>query len=59
MQFTTYRRGDYCFKKVSINGGAIEKSDLPTNYLTAPIKCDKTKITKAYDSAMSKWLDSK
>ena len=58
MQFTTYRRGDSCFKKVSIGAGVMPKKDLPESYIVG-VKCDKTKLTKAYDTAMNKWLDKK
>ena len=58
MQFTTYRRGDSCFKKVSIGAGVMPKNDLPDSYI-AGVKCDKTKLTEAYDTAMNKWLDKK
>jgi len=59
MQFTTYRRGDSCFKKVSIGAGVMPKNDLPDSYFTAPQPCDKTKLTEAYDTAMGKWLNKK
>jgi hypothetical protein len=58
MQFTTYRRGDSCFKKVSIGAGVMPKKDLPESYIVG-VKCDKTKLTKAYDTAMNKWLHKK
>ena len=58
MQFTTYRRGDSCFKKVSVGAGVMPKNDLPDSYI-AGVKCDKTKLTEAYDTAMNKWLDKK
>ena len=58
MQFTTYRRGDSCFKKVSIGAGVMPKEDLPESYIVG-VKCDKTKLTKAYDTAMNKWLHKK
>lgn len=55
MQFTTYRRGDSCFRKVSVGAGVMSKNDLPESYI-AGVKCDKTKLTEAYDTAMNKWL---
>lgn len=58
MQFTTYRRGDSCFRKVSIGAGVMPKNDLPDSYI-AGVKCDKTKLTEAYDTAMNKWLEKK
>ena len=58
MQFTTYRRGDSCFKKVSIGAGVLPKNDLPNSYMLG-VMCDKTKLTEAYDTAMNKWLDKK
>lgn len=58
MQFTIYRLGDKCFKKVSIGAGVMPKNDLPDSYMIG-IKCAKTKITDAYDQVMSKWLDKK
>ena len=58
MQFTTYRRGDSCFRKVSVGAGVMPKNDLPDSYI-AGVKCDKTKLTEAYDTAMNKWLDKK
>lgn len=57
MQFTTYRNGDKCFKKVFIGGGSLPKNDLPDSYLTGSQDCPKTKITQAYDIAMDKWLN--
>jgi len=59
MQFTTYRRGDSCFKKVSIGAGVMPKNDLPDSYLTGAQPCNKTKLTEAYNAAMGKWLDKK
>lgn len=59
MQLTTYRKGDSCFKKVSIGAGVMPKNDLPDSYITAAQPCDKTKLTEAYDAAMGKWLDKK
>ncbi len=58
MQFTTYRRGDSCFRKVSVGAGVMPKNDLPDSYI-AGVKCDKTKLTEAYDTAMNKWLEKK
>ncbi|KAF7767265.1 hypothetical protein PUND_a3208 [Pseudoalteromonas undina] len=58
MQFTTYRRGDSCFRKVSVGAGVMPKNDLPESYI-AGVKCDKTKLTEAYDTAMNKWLKKK
>ena len=58
MQFITYRRGDSCFKKVSVGAEVMPKNDLPDSYI-AGAKCDKTKLTEAYDTAMNKWLDKK
>ena len=58
MQFTTYRRGDSCFRKVSVGAEVMPKNDLPDSYI-AGAKCDKTKLTEAYDTAMNKWLDKK
>ncbi|WP_409424101.1 MULTISPECIES: hypothetical protein [unclassified Pseudoalteromonas] len=58
MQFTTYRRGDSCFRKVSVGAGVMPKNDLPDSYI-AGVKCDKTKLTEAYDTAMNKWLHKK
>jgi len=58
MQFTTYRRGDSCFRKVSVGAGVMPKNDLPDSYI-AGVKCDKTKLTEAYDTAMNKWLKKK
>ena len=58
MQFTTYQRGDSCFRKVSIGAGVMPKKDLPESYIVG-VKCDKTKLTKAYDTAMNKWLHKK
>ncbi|WP_213610268.1 hypothetical protein [Pseudoalteromonas sp.] len=58
MQFTTYRRGDSCFKKVFVGAGVIPKNDLPDSYFVG-VQCDKTKLTEAYDTAMNKWLDKK
>ncbi|GAA59726.1 hypothetical protein P20652_1590 [Pseudoalteromonas sp. BSi20652] len=58
MQFTIYRLGDRCFKKVSIGAGVMPKNDLPDSYMLS-IKCANTKITNAYDQVMSKWLDKK
>ncbi|WP_404342125.1 hypothetical protein [Pseudoalteromonas mariniglutinosa] len=59
MQVSTYRNGDRCFKKVSIGVGVMPQTDLPDSFLTAAKECDKTKLTQAYDAAMSKWLDKK
>jgi hypothetical protein len=59
MQFTTYRKGDTCFKKVFIGAGVMQKNDLPDSYLTAGQLCGKTKLTEAYDAAMNKWLSKK
>lgn len=58
MQFTTYLRGDSCFRKVSVGAGVMPKNDLPESYI-AGVKCDKTKLTEAYDTAMNKWLKKK
>ena len=58
MQFTTYQRGDSCFRKVSVGAGVMPKNDLPDSYI-AGVKCDKTKLTEAYDTAMNKWLKKK
>ncbi|KPH89446.1 hypothetical protein AMS57_17190 [Pseudoalteromonas undina] len=58
MQFTTYRRVDSCFRKVSVGAGVMPKNDLPESYI-AGVKCDKTKLTEAYDTAMNKWLKKK
>ncbi|KPH64634.1 hypothetical protein [Pseudoalteromonas porphyrae] len=58
MQFTTYRFGDKCFKKVSIGAGVMPKNDLPDSYFMS-ITCATTKITDAYDKAMNKWLEKK
>ena len=59
MQFTTYRKGDTCFKKVFIGAGVMPKNDLPDSYLTPGQLCGKTKLTEAYDAAMNKWLSKK
>ncbi|MDN3379967.1 MULTISPECIES: hypothetical protein [unclassified Pseudoalteromonas] len=59
MQFTTYRIGDKCFKKVFIGGGSMPQNDLPDSYITGSKDCPKTKITQAYDIAMDKWLNKK
>ena len=58
MQFTTYRRGDSCFRKVSVGAGVMPKNDLPDSYILG-VQCDKTKLTEAYDTAMNKWLEKK
>jgi len=58
MQFTTYQRGDSCFRKVFVGAGVMPKNDLPESYI-AGVKCDKTKLTEAYDTAMNKWLKKK
>jgi len=36
----------------------MPKNDLPESYI-AGVKCDKTKLTEAYDTAMNKWLKKK
>jgi len=59
MQSTTYRKGDTCFKKVSIGAGVMPKNELPDSYLTAGKLCGKTKLTEAYDAAMNKWFSKK
>ncbi|OUS72103.1 hypothetical protein B5G52_09630 [Pseudoalteromonas sp. A601] len=59
MQFTTYRIGGKCFKKVFIGGGSMPQNDLPDSYITGSKDCPKTKITQAYDIAMDKWLNKK
>ncbi len=58
MQFTVYRLGDKCFKKVSIGAGVMPKNDLPDSYMLG-IECTNTKITDTYDRVMSKWLSKK
>lgn len=58
MQFTTYQRGDSCFRKVSVGAGVMPKNDLPDSYIVG-VQCDKTKLTETYDTAMNKWLDKK
>ncbi|TMP70580.1 hypothetical protein CWB75_19010, partial [Pseudoalteromonas sp. S1608] len=53
LQFTTYRRGDSCFRNVSVGAGDMPKNDLPESYI-AVVKSDKTTLTEAYATEINK-----